>query len=148
MVVISIRVNEWIAEIIMMKIVVWIILFWCILYEILCDQSMHVNTCVHNNSIRVIGHNYMNNGRNFNPSKRLDSWDNNDDDCSVDYFILMHIVLDTTWSKYACKNMRIKNNSIRVIGHNYMNNGCNFNPSKQMDSREDNNEDCSVDYFM
>ena len=73
MVVISIRVNDWIAEKIRMKIIVWIILFRCILVEILRDQSMHVKTCVQNNSIRVIDHNYMNNGRNFNPSERMDS---------------------------------------------------------------------------
>ncbi len=71
----------------MMKIVVCIILFWCILFEILRDQSMHVKTCVQNNSIQVIGHNYINNGCNFNPSKQLDSWEEKDEDCNVDYFI-------------------------------------------------------------
>ena len=29
-----------------------------------------------------------------------------------------------------------------------MNNGCNFNPSKQMNSLENKDEDCSVDYFI
>ena len=88
-----------------MKIDVWIILFWCILVEILHDQSMNVKTCVQNISIRVIGHNYMNNGRPVNQSKWLDSWENKYEDCYVDYFILMHIGWDTLWSKYACKNM-------------------------------------------
>ena len=70
-----------------MKIVMWIILFRRILVEMLHDQSMHVKTFVQNNSIGVIGHNYMNNGRNFDPSKQLDSWDNNNEDWFVDYFI-------------------------------------------------------------
>ena len=65
----------------------WIILFWCILVEILGDQIMHVKTCVQNNSIQVIGHNYMNNGCTFNPSKQMDSWEDKDEDCNVDHFI-------------------------------------------------------------
>ncbi len=78
------------------------------MFEILRDQSMHVKTCVQTNSIRVIGHNYMNNGHNFSPSEQLYSCEDNDEDCSADYFILTHIGWDTTWSKYAYKNICTK----------------------------------------
>ena len=62
-------------------------LILCILVEILRDLSMHVKTCVQNNSIQVIGHNYMNNGCTFNPSEQQDSWEDEDEYCNVDYFI-------------------------------------------------------------
>ena len=81
--------SEWIAENIIMKILLWIILFRRILVEILRDKSMHVKTCVQNIIIQVIDHNYMNNGRNFNPSKRIDSREDKNEDCTV-YFLWTH----------------------------------------------------------
>ena len=38
----------------------------------------------------------MNNGCTLNPSERLDSWEDKDEDCSVDYFISTHIGWDTS----------------------------------------------------
>ena len=35
-----------------------------------------------------------------------------------------------------------------IFGHNYKNNGSNFNLNERMDSCVDNEEDCSVDYFI
>jgi hypothetical protein len=40
------------------------------------------------------------------------------------------------------------NGRAQVIGHNYVSNQPILYRSEQMDSREDKNEDCSVDYFM
>ena len=67
---------------------------------------MNVKTCVQNNSIWVIGHNYINNGCTFNPSKQLDSWDDKDEDCDVNYFIYTHIDWDTTYQSMNAKSMR------------------------------------------
>ncbi len=38
----------------------------------------------------------MNNDFTFNPSEQLDSWENNDEDFSADYFISTHIGWDTS----------------------------------------------------
>ena len=43
-------------------------------------QSMSVKSYMQNNSNRIIDHTYMNNGRTFNRSKRIDSCDNEDED--------------------------------------------------------------------
>ena len=64
-------------------------------------QSTNVKSCVQNNSTRVIDHNYINTGRTFNRSERLDSYDNEDKNCSLDYFISTEIGGDNTycWEK-------------------------------------------------
>jgi hypothetical protein len=79
-------------------------------------QSTNVKSCVQNNSTRVIDHNYINTGRTFNRSERLDSYENEDENCSLDYFISTEIGGDNTCQ---CTNVKlcVQNNSTRVIGH-------------------------------
>ena len=89
----------------------------------------------------------MNNGCTFNPSKQMNSWEDKDEDCRLDYFILTHIGWDTTYQSMNVKTCYQTQQST-IFDHNYMNNGCTFNPIEQLDSWENNNEDCSVDYLI
>jgi hypothetical protein len=104
-------------------------------------QSMNVKSYVQNNSIRIIHHNYINNSRTFNQSKRMDSWEDDNEDWSLGFFILTEIGGDSTYRQSMNVKSCVQNNSICIIYHNYMNNGRTFNQSEQKDSWEDDDED-------
>ena len=83
----------------------------------------------------------MDNGRNFILSKQLDSQDSGDEDYSVDYCITTDIERDRyKRSKYEYKKMHTKQ-LYSTFDRYYMDNGCNFNLSKQLDSRDSTDED-------
>ena len=83
----------------------------------------------------------MNNGRTFNQSKRMDSWEDDNEDWSLGFFILTEIGGDSTYRQSMNVKSCVQNNSICIIYHNYMNNGRTFNQSEQKDSWEDDDED-------
>ena len=63
---------------------------------------MNVKTCVQNNSIHIIPHNYMNNGRTINQIKQLNLREDDNEDCSVDYLFLLQIGVDNTYQSLTC----------------------------------------------
>ena len=79
-------------------------------------QSTNVKSWVQNNSTHVIDHNYINTGRTFNRSERLDSYEDEDESCSVDYYISTEIGGDNTYQSTNVE-LCLQNNSIRIIYH-------------------------------
>ena len=51
----------------------------------------------------LFGHNYIIIVRKFNPSEEMDSWDDNDEDYTVDYFMPLQIGWDTTYQSMNVK---------------------------------------------
>ena len=96
---------------------------------------------------QVIGHNYADNHLILYRSKQIDSWDNDDENCSVNFFILTKFGGDNTYQSMNVKSY-VQNNSIRIIHHNYMNNGRTLNWSKRMDSWDNDNEDWIANYYF
>ena len=88
----------------------------------------------------------MVNGRKFNLIERMDSWNNIDEDFSVDYWNRLDIERAASDESMYVKK-RVPNNSIRILGNWYMENGRNLNPSEQKDSQEYNDQDCIVNYW-
>ena len=110
-------------------------------------QSMNVKTSIQNNSTHVIDHNYVGNQPISYRSEHVDSWDNDHENCSVDYFISTKFGGDNTYQSMNVKTS-IQNNSTYVIGHNYVGNQPILYWSKRMDSWDNDDENCSVDCFI